>query len=61
MPDKTLDERYEKFLAGLTPEKRDAWNRCVVLFAEKFGAELASEGLRGGIDLLPEGESRNLE
>lgn len=54
-----LDERYQRFLANLPPELLAEWKRCVGLFAEKFGAELAAEGIRGGIDLLPEGSSRD--
>jgi hypothetical protein len=56
-----LDERYQRFLAGLSPDNLAEWKRCVDLFNEKFGAELAAEGIRGGIDLLPEGESRELD
>jgi hypothetical protein len=52
--DQDVDRRYEQFIAQLTPELRADWVRCVLLFDEKFGAELAAE-------LAAEGTSSPLE
>jgi len=55
-----IDRRYEAFLRKLSPENRRKWNEAVVLFAEKFGADLEAEGLRAGIELLDGDSTRPL-
>jgi hypothetical protein len=61
MSEDEVDKRYQQFLTKLSPEAKREWARCVELFRVKFGAELAAEGLQGGIDLLPEAHSLPLE
>jgi hypothetical protein len=34
---------YEQFLAKLTAEQRNEWDRCAEVFAIKFGPQLAAE------------------
>lgn len=47
-----IDQRLEAFLQKLSPEDRRTWNDAVVLFAQKFGAALANEGLQAGVETL---------